>query len=578
MKKFLTVLAVLALLVLVAKPVAAVEDESTAVAVDFNGALFLDSNQGMVMNDVSSFANSGFNNSGEEATLTTNGASAETISTSELNSNVLSGSIDDTNSDVLAYNNDVDDEALAIAIDANLVGVINFNEGLIGNKAIALANTGFNYADEESTILTGNAWAKTDTDSNLNYNDTDVTINASGEGPVAYNYDLDDDGTAVAVDANVVLVANLNMGGVCNFDVAGANSGMNYAGEESSLVTTQATADTKTNTDLNTNDTTVVIDKTKEDGSVAANVDFDGDGVAVAVDVNAAVVFNGNFGVVHNVSLAGANTGANFGGEESSITTGAAVAGTSTTTALNTNTTSVTITDNSNGPVAVNTDDACEFDPCNPQVPSPCDESPCDGDPCEEEDGCECECGGTDSCGGTQSGSGPVAANIDTENGVSVAVDANVAVVANDNQGVVVNTSVALANSGANGSGEEGTVSTGTATANTGTTSSVNTNDTTVSITDGASSGPVAVNEDTCDGTAVAVDANVVVVSNDNSALVVNNSTAVSNTGANGEAPQNACSEGCDDEGGSVTTGDATSSTTATNTVNTNTTTFTINH
>ncbi len=566
MKKYLTFLAVLALFLSVAKPAAA----TTAVAVDFNGALFLDSNQGMVINDVSSFANSGFNNSGEEATLTTNEASAETLTASELNSNVLSGSIDDTNSDVLAYNNDVDDEALALAIDANLVGVINFNGGMIGNRAVAMANTGFNYADEESTLSTGNASATTDTDSRLNWNKTDVTINADGNGPVAYNYDLDDDGTAIAVDVNAVLVANLNMGGVCNFDVAGANSGMNYVGEEGSLVTYQATADTDTNTELNTNDTTIVIDKTKEDGSVAANVDFDGDGVAVAVDVNAAVVFNGNFGGVNNVSLAGANTGVNFGGEESSITTGAAVAGTSTTTALNTNTTSVTITDNSNGPVAVNTDDACEFDPCNPQVPSPCDEDPCD-------DGCGCV--GADSCNGTQSGSGPVAANIDTDGGVAVAVDANIVVVANENVGYVSNTSVALANSGANGSGEEGTVSTGIATANTGTTSSVNTNDTTVSITDGASSGPVAVNEDTCDGVAVAVDANAIVVSNDNSALVVNNSTADSNTGANGEAPQNTCTDQCDDdEGGSVTTGAATASTTTTNTVNTNTTTFTINH
>jgi len=67
-------------------------------------------------------------------------------------------------------------------------------------------------------------------------------------------------------------------------------------------------------------------------------------------------------------------------------------------------------------------------------------------------------------------------------------------------------------------------------------------------------------------------------VVNTNSAEVVNNSSAVANTGDNGNATQAAgcCDSGCQEA--SVTTGNASATTSTTNTVNTNSTTFTINH
>jgi len=572
MRKILIVLAVLALSVY-AQPVSAQE----AIAVDLNGALIVNDNVGAVCDFTFANANTGLNGVEEEATITTGSASAGTDATTSLNGSEVMGSLTDDHDGPLAYNYDTDDEdALAVAVDANLVGVINFNGGVVSNMSFALANSGFNYGGEESVINTGGASADTGTVTDLNWNSTDISIeDTNGRGPVAYNEDGEADGLAVAVDLNGVLVVNTNLGEVCNFSVADANSGMNVSGEESTIVTGLAEADTTTETDLNSNTTKVAITDSGATGPVAANVDFDECSTAVGVDANVAVVFNQNMGKVSNVSLAAANSGMNLGGEESNITTGGAVAGTTTGSTVNSNTTSVTIADRSNGPVAINTED-CEVNPCNPEIPDPC-EPEC-GDPCDT--GCEVGCDAVQSCP-TTGNSGPVAANIETDGGVAVAVNANVAVVTNDNLAGVSNVSVALANSGANGTGEESTVSTGVATALTGTTNTVNTNSTDVSITDGTSSGPVAVNEETEGGVAVAVDANVAVVSNDNVAVVSNVSTAVANTGDNGGGAANVgvtCTSGCTADGGSITTGNATADTTTTNNVNTNTTTFTINH
>lgn len=565
MKKIIAGLAVLALSLLVVKPVLAQE----AIAVDFNGGLFIDTNSGFVINTPSSFANSGFNSVDEEGSVTTNSATADTDTTTALNSNSLIGGITDTQSGPTAYNLDTDDEdALAVAVDANLVGVINFNFGFVSNTSLSMANSGFNQAGEESTILTGSATSRTKTETDLNSNVTDISINDSGDGSVAFNEDGDASGTAVAADVNGVLVVNANMGSVCDFSFAGANSGVNITEDEEGTITTLgALATTQTTSGLNSNTTDVDITDSGEEGPVAANVDFDECNLAVAIDVNAVLVFNNNLGSVLNVSVAAANTGMNNGGEESTVTTGSATAGTTTTTNLNTNTTSVSITDNSNGPVAVNTDDDCEIDPCNPQIPSPC-----------EEDACGTGCGG---CPGGQGQTGPVAANVDTDGGVAVAIDANIAVVDNDNRGLVGNTSVALANSGGNQAGEESSVTTGNANAGTGTTNTVNSNDTTIVITDGATSGPVAVNQDSEDSLAVSADVNAAVVSNNNSALVTNQSTAVANTGNNGSLEQEAagtCGTGCGEDESTVTTGNATATTTTTNNVNSNTTTFTISH
>lgn len=563
MKKITISLAVLALSLFVATPVLAQD----AVSVDFNGGLVLNDNLGSVCDFTSASANSGYNVGDEEATVATHSSSAVTLTSTDLNSSETTGSITDTASGPIAVNNDVDEEALALAIDANVAGVINFNDGMVSNKSFALSNSGFNTAGEESAILAGTAGSTTSTDTDLNSNMTDVTIdNNSHNGPVAFNEDVDEDGTAVAVNVNGALVMNTNLGGVCNFSVAGANSGVNVIDEEGNVTTATATAATGATTDLNANDTTIAI--RNSDSPVAANTDVDDEGLAISADANFALVDNSNYGEVTNFSMAGANTGANYGGEESSISTGVAVAETSAITTVNTNKTVVTIADNTNGPVAVNTDDK-HVNPCNPQIPNPCIE---DGCPCDEI-----------SCGDSLAegrGTGPVAANIDTDGGVAIAVNANVAVVGNDNEGSVLNVSTAVANSGANGAGEESTVSTGAALASTGATSNVNSNDTTVGITDGASSGPVAANVDTDGGTAVAVDANVAAVSNNNEATVTNVSNASANTGANGDPQSASCTSGCEDnaEGGSVTTGAASASTRTTTEVNSNTTTFTINH
>lgn len=561
MRKIILSLAVLALSLFIAKPALA----QTAVAVDLNGALIMNDNFGAVCDFTNANANTGENSVDEEGNVTSGIAFAGTDASTSLNSTNLTGSLTDEHDGLFAFNDDTEDEdALAVEVDANLVGVINFNRGFVKNNSIALANSGLNNSGEESNIDSGAAGAGTETATELNTNTADVTITDMGDGPVAYNSDGDDEGLAIAADVNAALVLNANMGDVCNFSVAGANSGMNVSGEESEITTGGALATTDTTTGLNSNTTDVAITNNGSMGSIAANVDFDESSVAVGVDANVALVFNENQGKVKNLSFAGANSGMNGGDEESVVTTGSATAGTTASTTVNTNKTSVTITDNSNGPVAMNTED-CSVNPCRPQIPNPC------------ETGCETGCEGITVGGPTN---GPVAANIDTDGGVSVAVNANVAVVSNDNVAGVSNVSIAMANTGLNGSGEESTVLTGNAVATTGTTNTVNGNDTTVAINDGTSSGPVAVNKETEGGVAVSVDANVVAVTNDNTAVVSNVSSAVANTGNNGDAAQNAtCTTGCDEaEGGSVTTGDATATTTTTNTVNSNTTTFTINH
>lgn len=380
---------------------------------------------------------------------------------------------------------------------------------------------------------------------------------------------------AVAVDANLVGIFNENYGDVCNFAFTNANSGFNYVtGKKVTSDTGNALAGAEVTTDENANKTAVTLGDGGE-GPVAVNeVENEngrvhkedkkegGDNTAIAVDLNAVLVTNFNFGFVNNSVVTGANTGFNKVNGKKAVDagTGNAEAGAEVATTLNTNKTEVTVDDSESGPMALNSQTTKKHDCCEDD----CDEECCDEEP---------ECGCADFTSG-QNGK----KHHDNDN-LAVAVDVNAVLVDNLNVGFVSNFVMTGANTGVNFvDGKKAvTTDTGDALAGTKVDNSVNSNETTVTITDDGA-GPAAINSaelekshrrsqshEKGDAVAIAADVNLGAVLNTNFGLVAN----VVYTGAN--------SGGNYTSKGSSSTGNATAYSAVTNDVNSNTTSMTIN-
>jgi hypothetical protein len=233
----------------------------------------------------------------------------------------------------------------------------------------------------------------------------------------------------------MVEVDNVNLGYVGNWVATAANTGHNWNfWGDSDTGDAQSTANVSTT--MNHSSTTVVVSDSGM-GPLAANVEGDVEDdcnharggckkkhhrkpgpVAMAMDVNAVDVDNTNMGAVVNDVSTAANTGLNMtvGGESD---TGDATADSTVVNDVNGNETYVQINDTSGGPTAVNTDGAMGADvPC---------------------------VGPIDVCGS----GGPTAANIGEE-GTAVAVDADVVEVDNTNAALVVNDVDTAANTGGN--------------------------------------------------------------------------------------------------------------------------------
>lgn len=456
--------------------------DSVAIAVDIKYIGVHNFNGGVVINDSLARANTGFNRAGEDSEIDTGSASAQTTTSTVMNSNETTVTVEDTgmigpvaaNVDFNYFADGADampaqlEGDVAVAIEADIVLVENRNFGFVHNDSVAMSNTGGNFTGEDSELETSAAQASTSTDSTVNLNQTSVTLTDSGiVGPMAINADGDftygdiEDSCiggdfALAVDKNAAIVLNDNSAFVINDSKAMANSGLNKTGEDSELTTGGATASTATTNNVNSNSTNVVIADSSM-GPVAANVDMDTEtlggagiscitcggsmgpvaanvntdgGTAIAVDTNVAMVSNDNRAMVINDSEASANTGMNRTGGDSTVVTGDASAATSTSNDVNSNSTNVEINDTT--------------------------------------------------------GVGPTAANVETS-GDSTAVSTETVVVSadNNNSGAVVNGSQASANTGGNTGGcnaDGSSITTGNANSTTTTTNTVNSNTTTFVI------------------------------------------------------------------------------------------------
>ena len=132
--------------------------------------------------------------------------------------------------------------ALAVALEADLVGVRNTNLGLVANCVSTSANTGANLTLFGSSD-TGNATARSTVTNSVNSNETGVLIADGSSGPVAANVghmggpmmpgggpvaaNVGTSGIAVAAEVDAVGVSNTNVGAVVNDVDTVANSGHN---------------------------------------------------------------------------------------------------------------------------------------------------------------------------------------------------------------------------------------------------------------------------------------------------------------------------------------------------------------
>lgn len=483
----------------------------------------------------------------------------------------------------------------ATAVDFIHVEVVNTNLGKVMNFSIADANSGWNIVGGRGGLIdSGNAEANTEAGTVLNTSKTVVegeiynspTAMNSGEGLMSPE--------ALAMDFIFVDVDNFNMGKVCNFSVADANTGYNLAGKYGDIDTGNATAKTQTETTLNSIDNKVSVHK-EVVGPLALNLEMGGEfGLfggrppmprsgpkATAIDFIAIDVDNLNVGCVGNFSVALANSGRNAASKYGEVETGKALASTETETNLNMIANDVSVSEAGQGPTAVNfvytgfIDAQC----CRPGGGSP----------------------------------------------KALAINGTMVGVHNFNFGLVENLSLANANTGENIVGKRASITTGDATASTGTANDVNSISNTISVS--SSNGPMAINAEVglpdggcastelgcggmttgtvaanigTPGTAVVKDMTVVEVENTNVAMVDNVSVANANTGNNvagcgdlGDPCEliqpvctNTCGGGCYDpcpipsidpcQPASITTGDATAETSVENTVNTSETTITI--
>jgi len=479
--------------VLVAALVVAVvpaDAHSLAVAVDLKAVKVSNFNFGSVFNLVVTGANSGLNHTFKGDSGTGNATADASVST-DLNSNSTEVMVWEMGQGPLAMNRN---KGIAVAVDATLVKVDNFNLGSVNNMVFTGANSGGNVTDGIAADFlsshrrphrgsidpiesnTGNAVAEADVSTKLNANSTTVAICDFENGPVAVNWQercrrdcrkgkCQCDPIAVAVDLTAVEVCNFNAGMVLNVVGTGANTGWNNTSGGNSH-TGNARADASVDTTLNTNETAVMVSESGS-GALAMNKSKCG-GLAVAVEADLVKVGNVNLGYVANYVITGANSGLNHTSKGDSHT-GNAVALASVKNSVNSNTTFVGII-GSDGAAAVNGGSTCVDVPCVGCV-----------DVCHSD--------------------GVVAIN--DGKGVAVAADVDAVSVSNTNVASVDNVVVTAANTGGNETGSSnptcgsncggcpspdsgGDSSTGNASASSTVNNTVNSNSTTVVIGGGA--------------------------------------------------------------------------------------------
>jgi hypothetical protein len=179
-------------------------------------------------------------------------------------------------------------------------------------------------------------------------------ISVAGEGGAitAENKETGKNSENIAVAANLdaAVVVNLNAALAMNSTVALANTGFNgISGDKKNEIHAgAATAVANTSNFQNTNlsvieqdgsDASALNKETGKEGGCGEVENSCPDNVAVAVDVEAAVVVNENLALLGNETVAGANSGGNdvLGKKDNAITTGDASAGSNSTNVQNTN-------------------------------------------------------------------------------------------------------------------------------------------------------------------------------------------------------------------------------------------------
>jgi hypothetical protein len=480
--KLLMGLAVMVVALLVAAVPA--DAHSLAVAVDLTGVRIHNFNNGQVFNLVGTLANSGWNDTSSGSSDTGN-ATASTSVSNDLNSNSTGVMVSEMGDGPLAMNRG---KGIAIAVDATLVGVCNFNYGTVSNMVFTGANSGLNettgkedmwphfgfswfpwFGGDEVESDTGNAIAKATVSTNLNSNDTFVAVCDFENGPKAINWErpcrfhcfydrcgCDPDPVAVAVDLTAVKVSNFNIGSVMNMVFTGANTGWNdTSGGSSDTGDARATASVATT--LNTNHTCVMVSEGGS-GALAMNNARHG-GLAIAVEADLVKVDNMNLGYVANFVGTLANSGGNTTSGGSSGT-GSAIASASVTNNVNSNSTFIGIS---------GSDSAAAVNGGSTSIRVPCD-------------------GPIDVC----NPDGVVAVN--DGKGTAIAADIDAVSVSNTNVAEVDNVVVTSANTGGNETGDidqgsfgcgqddGGDSSTGNASATSTVENTVNSNSTTVVI------------------------------------------------------------------------------------------------
>jgi hypothetical protein len=448
---------------------------ATSVAADVNGAVVYNSNKGFVNNFTSTNANSGFNlTSGKKAGLTTGDATANGGVVNGVNSSNTKGKLTDNGSGASANNSK---GGVAVAADVNFIVAYNENFGAVGNFVTTNANTGWNLTTGGKSVNTGDAKSSAMVFNSVNTNKADITVADNASGATADNSGWKKshgDDVAVAADVNAAGVVNLNNGFVTNFVATNSNTGGNitsgtedkkgkrdYKDPSSTAVETgDATAFAMVSSSVNHNDSTVTVTDNGT-GASAMNTGKKGDGVAVGIDANLAGVVNVNNGSVVNMVGTNANTGANVttGG---SVTTGDATSKSFVASNVNDNKSNVTVTGSGDTSAQNGSSDHHE---------------------------------GMSAASDTGS-TGTTATN--TGSGVAVAADVNAGVVVNSNQGCVTSNVQTNSNTGGNVTGSTDptpshsdnggssqsstTTTTGNANASSTVVNTVNTNTTSITI------------------------------------------------------------------------------------------------
>jgi hypothetical protein len=461
MKKIYSIIICLALVLTMGVNTAAAQ---VAVGADLNVAGVYNYNNGNVFNFTGTNADSGYNFTfmGASGTGTAGAAGVVANTTNSNDSTVLLGD-GGTGPQAVNYKGfgPISWNPVAVAVDANVAGVINLNNANVFNFVNTSANSGHNFTMGGGSD-TGNVAARSTVTNTANTNVSTVGVLDIESGPVATNWSgfgfpfFPSGGTQVAVsaDLNVAGVYNFNQGNVMNAVMTDANSGDNVTLKFGSMGvlsnTGNAVAASTVTTTVNTNTSSVFVTDAGT-GPLAVNNAFGtGTQVAVAADVNLGLSVNTNEANVDNFVLTTSNSGDNFTGDALFTNTGNATSRTTVANTVNTNTTIMVVEDSSTGLVAGNTQGMPGSTPCSITLPT---------------------CGGA---GGT------TAANVGTS-GTAVAAGVTGAVAVNENNADVNNVTVTQANTGDNTTIGGGS-NTGNASAATSVSNTVNTNTTTVVI------------------------------------------------------------------------------------------------